>query len=308
MSHNYALKTIPLALIALLLLSPFGAFAKENGKGKSEAKRAEKAEHMEKREKQEKKERSSCVKAFGHLIAPGWLRVKANLEGDVHCELPFGIGKKFGGQGTSTSSADIAAPVISGIVANAELTDAVISWKTDERTKGTIFYGTSASINVNSASTLRVDEKRFFSGREHEVAVRGLAASTTYYAIVRAEDKAGNASVSSVFSFTTKSPVAAGDTVAPAILDVATVAGAGSVGIGWRTNEPATSKVFYSAGTPVSVSATATASVGVSDLTSIHFVLIPGLSASTTYYFVAESKDAAGNTNVTSEFSATTAR
>ena len=80
-----------------------------------------------------------------------------------------------------------------------------------------------------------------------------------------------------------------------------------SSGIGWRTNEPATSKVFYSATSPVSVAATATASVSSSDLTSIHFVLVPSLSTSTKYYFVAESKDAAGNKRTTAEFSATTA-
>ncbi|MBX4215901.1 fibronectin type III domain-containing protein, partial [Candidatus Parcubacteria bacterium] len=277
MTHNYLAKTLSVALVALFIASPFGAYAKEDGK-KVSAEAKAKVEV----EKKENKDDRSCLRAFGHLIAPGWIKQNGDIGLAGHCSFPFGIQKKFSGSGTTTP--DTVAPVISNVAVKAELTEAVITWTTDERAKGTVFFGTSPSLNLESTSTLRVSEGGFFTGKEHRVVVKDLAASTTYHAVIRVEDKSGNKTTSAAVTFTTKSPVTAGDTAAPVISSVATVASNLSVGIGWKTNEPATSKVYYSASTPVNVSTTGTASVSSSDLTSVHFVLIPALSTSTKYY------------------------
>jgi hypothetical protein len=71
--------------------------------------------------------------------------------------------------------------------------------------------------------------------------------------------------------------------------------------VGWTTNESATSKVYYATSTPVNIG---TAS-SVSDTTLItsHSLNLSGLVASSTYYYLVESKDAALNTSTSTEFS-----
>jgi len=291
MAHKFTSRTASALLAVAILSLPFGAYAEEDKKAAKAEVRVEKSEQ-------------SCLKAFGHLVAPGWLRVKGETSGEVRCDLPFGINKKFGGKGTTTP--DTTAPVTTAVTATADATSAIVSWKTDERTKSAIFFGTASPLNIESTSTARVHEGRLFAKDEHRVVLRGLSASTTYYLVIKAEDKAGNTSHSTQITFTTKAPITVRDTVSPIISSVVTVAGNASVGIDWKTNEPSTSKVYYSASAPVQIAATTTASAGSSGLTNVHFVLIPNLSANTKYYFVAESKDAANNAQITSEFSGTT--
>ena len=92
---------------------------------------------------------------------------------------------------------------------------------------------------------------------------------------------------------TTTPPVA--DTTAPVITSVASGSIASTTAtVSWTTNESATSKVYYSTTTPVSL---ATAPVVVNaTLTTAHTLGLSGLTASTTYYYIVESKDAANNT------------
>lgn len=317
MSQNYIGKTLSALLVALVVMGPASlAFAKENGergeREREDRKELRKELRSEKSENKGKgKKEDSCIRAFGHLIAPGFIKLFGETEVKAGCNLPFGIGKKFGDNGTGTaSSTDTTAPVISNVASNPGIISASISWTTDERAMGDVFVSRTPSVNIDATSTIKVSEGSFFKTRDktrdHRIIVRDLAASTTYYAVIRTADKAGNTSRSAEFSFTTKAPEVTNDTLAPTISSVATVSGGTNVAIGWKTNEPATSKVYYSANTPVNVAATTTASVGSADLTGVHFVVIPNLSTSTKYYFVAESKDAAGNARMTSEFSATT--
>lgn len=90
------------------------------------------------------------------------------------------------------------------------------------------------------------------------------------------------------------------DTTAPVISSVASSGiGSTTTTVGWTTNESATSKVYYGTVTPLvlgSASSTSDAS-----LVTSHSLNLIGLSASTTYYYVAESKDAANNTALSSE-------
>ncbi|MBI2033800.1 MAG: fibronectin type III domain-containing protein [Candidatus Liptonbacteria bacterium] len=95
------------------------------------------------------------------------------------------------------------------------------------------------------------------------------------------------------------------DTTAPVISGIATQnVTVNTATVAWATNELATSKVYYGTSTPLSLG---TASM-VTDNTLItsHAIGLSGLAATTTYYYVVESKDAAGNTATSTERSFTT--
>src|SRR3989344_4515486 len=69
----------------------------ERGK-KKEEKRKQKKE-----EKREAKSASACFRAFGHFIAPGWLKKNDRPLINENCFFPFGIWKKLSGRvGTTT--------------------------------------------------------------------------------------------------------------------------------------------------------------------------------------------------------------
>jgi len=68
----------------------------------------------------------------------------------------------------------------------------------------------------------------------------------------------------------------------------------------WTTNEAATSKVYYATTSPLSF-ATTTLFVASSTLVTSHSLNLTGLTASMTYYFAVESKDAANNTATSSQ-------
>ena len=76
--------------------------------------------------------------------------------------------------------------------------------------------------------------------------------------------------------------------------------------VSWTTNEAATGEVYYGIATPLDLSATSTANVSTSTLSTGHSLGITGLNASTTYYFVVKSADASGNVATSSEDSFTT--
>jgi len=76
---------------------------------------------------------------------------------------------------------------------------------------------------------------------------------------------------------------------------------AGSATISWTTNEAATSKVYYSAATPVNLSTSLTVSDNA--YVTAHSLNLVNLSANTTYYFVVESRDTDGNVSVSAESS-----
>lgn len=102
---------------------------------------------------------------------------------------------------------------------------------------------------------------------------------------------------------TTTPPVV--DTTAPvisgaAVSNIATT----SATVSWTTNENATGKVYYSTVSPVNLGTALTMSSG--SLTTGHSFGLTILSASTTYFYVLESKDAANNTATTPAQSFTT--
>lgn len=96
---------------------------------------------------------------------------------------------------------------------------------------------------------------------------------------------------------TTTPPVA--DVIAPVISSISTSnISTTSASVSWLTNEPASSKLYYATTTPVNLSTALT--VSNSSLVTNHILNLAGLTASTTYYYVLESADAAANTATTS--------
>lgn len=95
------------------------------------------------------------------------------------------------------------------------------------------------------------------------------------------------------------------DTAAPVISAVsAAEIKATEAKILWTTNEFADSKVYFSTSSPVNLASSSIKSKGGLDIS--HSVSLDGLAASTTYFYVVESKDRAGNMARSSQFSFTT--
>ncbi len=105
----------------------------------------------------------------------------------------------------------------------------------------------------------------------------------------------------------TTTPPMMSDHTAPVISAVsATTTTATTTQIGWVTNELSTTKLIYGTTTPVLFSSATTTPSIVSGLSLNHSVNLSGLTASTTYYFVVESADSAGNAATSSQMSFTT--
>lgn len=97
------------------------------------------------------------------------------------------------------------------------------------------------------------------------------------------------------------------DTTAPTISNIASKTGHTRALIIWNTNEKTSGKVFYSTSSPVDVVNGKSASVNKQILGGKdHYLLLNNLATGTTYYFVVEAKDRAGNTSRSGQSSFTT--
>lgn len=94
------------------------------------------------------------------------------------------------------------------------------------------------------------------------------------------------------------------DTVAPIISNISTKTGQRRALVLWNTNERTTGKIYYSTSTPVNTSNSLVVSVNRQGLGGKeHYALLNNLIPGTTYYALIESKDKAGNTGTSSQFS-----
>jgi hypothetical protein len=125
----------------------------------------------------------------------------------------------------------------------------------------------------------------------------------TYTATFTVKNSVGESASSSMNITVTAAP---SDTTAPSITNIATKVSASGSTVSWTTDENATSKVFYSLGSPVDVKSSITPSVSDGASSMNHSLTISGLTKNTVYYFVIESDDASGNTGFSSESSFTT--
>jgi len=190
---------------------------------------------------------------------------------------------------------DVTPPAISALATSGITTSsASITWTTDEAATTKVYYATSSPVNTATALT--------FSNATpmtvHTAPLSGLAPSTQYFFIATSADGAGNTATSTESSFTT-----AATDVTPPLISAVTASGitSSTATVGWTTNEAATSKIYYATSSPVD---TVTAS-SVSDATLVtsHSLNLSGLTASSTYYYLVESKDASLNTATSTEFS-----
>lgn len=98
------------------------------------------------------------------------------------------------------------------------------------------------------------------------------------------------------------------DTIAPFLSALSASSTAStSAQVLWTTNEAATSKVWYGTTSPLTLGSP-TASASNSALVTIHALTLSALSASTTYNYIVESSDAAGNTATSSAQAFTTSQ
>ena len=293
------------ALMASLVLSPVLSFANtksQSGKDEKIAIKTELKISKEDREnRKENKEKKNCLQVFAHLVGGKDWKNQTGISFD-NCWLPFGIAKKFKDVKASTTP-DTTSPVISNIVITPRIEKAKITWTTDEKTSSEVFYSTSSPVSLTGSTNVKT---RWFEGKdkEHQVTIGRLSANTTYHLVIRSKDKAGNTSVSNEVTFTTL--MAPADVTAPIISNVATVKATSTIQVGWRTNELATSRVYYGATSPINVNATSTTKVENNALVLNHVLTLPSLSASTTYFMVVESKDSSGNARLTDQFNVTT--
>ena len=186
-----------LSLALALTLSPAISYAKEKNGDKKD--RDDKQERVEKHS-----HKSSCFHAYGHLIAPGFIKTKGIVELSEHCRLPFGIWKKFFINGTSTASTtpDTTAPRISKVSVSVGTTTASVSWRTNEKASSKFYYGTTSPLSITATSTTTFSDAVF--RKDHSVALPGLTSSTTYYFILSGSDSSGNATTSAQASFMTR--------------------------------------------------------------------------------------------------------
>lgn len=242
----------------------------------------------------------------GHLIAPGYLKKHGNIRPLIPpCQLlPPGIAKKIhddddedDDDDNGTTTPDIIAPIISNVnVTGIAQTSVTINWTTNEVSDSRVEYGTTTSYG--SSTTLNTSLVT-----AHSQALTGLAASTLYHYRVISRDGAHNTATSSDATFTSSSIP---DTTSP-ILSLVTNSGttATSTNITWTTDETATSKVWYTTALPLLI-APATLHTGSVDLVTSHVTSLGSLTASTTYFYLAVSGDASGNSATSSVFSFTT--
>lgn len=97
-----------------------------------------------------------------------------------------------------------------------------------------------------------------------------------------------------------------GDLTKPIISNIQTQVTANGSIVSWTTNEPTSSKVFYSATTPLDINASGATYVSSNTLTTNHSISIPGLQSNQKYYYIVQSTDAANNSQVSAEGNFTT--
>ncbi len=205
---------------------------------------------------------------------------------------------------TKAPSADNQLPIISNVVTLVSTSTVQVGWKTSENTTDRVYYSTTLPVTINASTTAYVSNASLT--KNHGMTITGLAANTTYYLVIESTDTAGNVSTSATFSAKTNALAVVTDTTAPIVSSIGVVAGASTSTVSWTTNELSTSKVFYSTITPLDISTSTTQSVLNGSLVTSHSVSLSGLATSTVYYFKVQSVDAAGNTQTSGEFTATT--
>lgn len=190
---------------------------------------------------------------------------------------------------TTLSTSDVTPPTISSISATAATSTATVNWTTNESSNSVVKFSTQPLASATSTQT--VSSSSMVTA--HSLPLTGLQPSTTYYYRVESMDTSANTATSTQRTFvTTALPVV--DVTAPIISSIVATPTTTSATIAWSTNEASSSEVIYATG-PLA-SATSTQSVSNVSLVTSHSLSLTSLTASTTYYFLVKSADAAANT------------
>lgn len=283
-----------LAFMLAIALTPVLGFAKDN-------------DHKDDRKDNKN---NSCVHAFGQLFKNGWKETKGEINVSANCKLPYGIFKKWNYMPHASTTVDVTVPVINSFNVNTQSNKADVSWTTNEKTRGVVFYGTTTPVIVKATTTTTggmlnsvystngsmnvIDEVGVRTSGS--LTLRNLQSSTTYYAVLAVRDSSGNVTVSGVQTFTTPN---SGDTTAPVISSIVSSITSNLLKLSWKTNEPATSKVFYGTTTlnintaPVVTNAT---------LKTSHSFDLPLLASTTPHHVILQSTDVAGNVSTSQEY------
>ncbi|MBI4094812.1 MAG: fibronectin type III domain-containing protein [Candidatus Liptonbacteria bacterium] len=249
-----------------------------------------------------------CAIVPGGNIPEGWRRTR---EGGLHvvpvCGMPplaatneKEVLRTPSPAGSGTTTVDISPPSIEGVRIEPGPFHATVSWTTNEPSDSRVAYGETVTYGFSTAllSILRTGHSRTLTG---------LNASTTYHFEIHVRDARGNATSSPDQAFTT-ADLPPPDTAPPLIRDVSVSASSTTVRISWFTDEVASSRIYYASATSsLDLAATSTRRVIRSALATDHFFDITALQASSTYYYVIESSDAANNisTSTTQSFRTT---
>lgn len=195
---------------------------------------------------------------------------------------------------------DVNAPLLSSVKASAITTNSAnIEWITDEPATTQVDYGCLTAAVCASKQTL------LNTGlvNAHIQSISGLLANTAYYYRVQSKDKAGNLAVSVNYTFTTADVIPPADTTPPVISGVtATDVTASSAIIRWTTNEAATTQIDYGLSKAYGMQ------FFEARLSTNHIKDLNNLQSDATYYYQVTSKDAAGNTSVSSNQTFKTAK
>jgi phosphodiesterase/alkaline phosphatase D-like protein len=186
------------------------------------------------------------------------------------------------------ASNDHTPPVISGLSAGTIGPDrATVGWSTDEVSTSQVEYGTTSALGQSTTKS-----NALVTG--HSQQITGLSPSTNYFYRARSTDASGNEAVSAIQQFTTTPP-----RTTPAIISNVHVSDLepDQATFAWTTDEPTNSRVEY--GTTASYGGTSPPD---STLTTAHFVVVTGLTPSTTYHYRVGGTDPYGNDGVSGDF------
>jgi hypothetical protein len=190
-------KNVILGLMVLsLVVLPTVGFAKEKENKGDKGQKEQKSTTT-------KNVNKGCLRAYGHLIAPGWLKKNGPVTLPPNCWMPFGIAKKFSGNNSTTTPpvVDTTPPVIRNIVTSTSTSTISLGWNTDELTTTKVYYSTTLPVNLAATSTPFVVNNTLVLN--HAISIPNLATSTTYYLVIESRDLANNITTSQTFSLIT---------------------------------------------------------------------------------------------------------
>jgi len=218
--------------------------------------------------------------------------------------LPPGIAKKiFDHWQMPGVGNDETNPQILDIDTSVDEDDVMIRWQTDEKTRGVVLISEEPGIDEDDEDATELSSWRL--SKNHTITTDDLDDDTTYYAVVKATDKAGNETLSDEFSFTTGEDDD-NDTTAPVISNLDTDTSEKSATVQWNTNEEANSVLYLSKVSPVDPHASGTIKISDATLEESHELTATNLEEDTTYYGIVTSTDEDGNTATSSPFTLTT--